>query len=375
MIGGYTGDGFKTVIPSRASAKVSFRLVGDQDPARIRESFRAFVRERVPADCRVEFIAHGGSPGLRLPYDGAYLARARTALRDEWGVEPALVGSGGSIPVVGDAQAGARHGFADDRLRARRRSHPFAQREVRCRELSRRHPLMGARSSRRSPNEEGAAMRPRLLRRICDGLSSACDRSGGRRRRPGRPRRKPDRRPRGPGRRRSLRLRRPSSSAAAFASKSAKFAQIAGSALPPSLPAGKSDGISAALAASFCIAALAAAASKGVAALDHLAGDRRLRPVVLHQRLALRDHVVLCERVAGNRGSRCKRHDAKGNHSPHSDSSPVFRDYDTPEPSSQADPCRDKRWTPRSRKYYRMIPDCNTHARRACPDCQFPRSR
>ena len=101
MIGGYTGDGFKTVIPSRASAKVSFRLVGEQDPARIRESFRAFVRERVPADCRVEFTPHGGSPGLRLPYDGAYLARARSALRDEWGVEPALVGTGGSIPVVG----------------------------------------------------------------------------------------------------------------------------------------------------------------------------------------------------------------------------------------------------------------------------------
>ena len=59
------------------------------------------MRERVPADCRVEFVSHGGSPGLRLRYDGAYLARARTALRDEWGVEPALVGSGGSIPVVG----------------------------------------------------------------------------------------------------------------------------------------------------------------------------------------------------------------------------------------------------------------------------------
>jgi acetylornithine deacetylase/succinyl-diaminopimelate desuccinylase-like protein len=122
MIGGYTGDGFKTVIPSRALAKVSFRLVGEQDPARIRESFRAFVRERVPADCRVEFTPHGGSPGLRLPYDGAYLARARSALRDEWGVEPALVGSGGSIPVVGQlkqvpAQTGTWHGFADDRLR------------------------------------------------------------------------------------------------------------------------------------------------------------------------------------------------------------------------------------------------------------------
>jgi len=101
MTGGYTGDGFKTVIPSRASAKVSFRLVGDQDPARIRDAFRVYVQERVPADCDVEFKAHGGSPGLRLPYDGAYLELARNALRDEWGVEPALVGSGGSIPVVG----------------------------------------------------------------------------------------------------------------------------------------------------------------------------------------------------------------------------------------------------------------------------------
>jgi acetylornithine deacetylase/succinyl-diaminopimelate desuccinylase-like protein len=101
MIGGYTGEGFKTVIPARASAKVSFRLVGDQDPGLIRDAFRAYVRSRVPADCRVEFVPHGGSPALRLPYDGAYLERARAALRDEWGIEPGLVGSGGSIPVVG----------------------------------------------------------------------------------------------------------------------------------------------------------------------------------------------------------------------------------------------------------------------------------
>jgi acetylornithine deacetylase/succinyl-diaminopimelate desuccinylase-like protein len=102
VIGGYAGEGFKTVIPSQASAKVSFRLVGNQDPARIRESFRSFVRERIPQDCRVDFIAHGASPGVRLPHDGVYLRRARQALADEWGIEPALIGSGGSIPVVGD---------------------------------------------------------------------------------------------------------------------------------------------------------------------------------------------------------------------------------------------------------------------------------
>jgi acetylornithine deacetylase/succinyl-diaminopimelate desuccinylase-like protein len=101
MIGGYTGEGFKTVIPARASAKVSFRLVGAQDPEAIRAAFRDYVRSRLPADCTVTFTAHGGSPALQLPHDGVFLERARGALRDEWGIEPALVGSGGSIPVVG----------------------------------------------------------------------------------------------------------------------------------------------------------------------------------------------------------------------------------------------------------------------------------
>jgi acetylornithine deacetylase/succinyl-diaminopimelate desuccinylase-like protein len=102
VIGGYTGEGFKTVIPAKASAKLSFRLVGDQDPAKLRESLRAFIRQQVPADCGVAFVSHGGSPAIRLPYDGPYLSRARAALGEEWGIEPALVGSGGSIPVVGD---------------------------------------------------------------------------------------------------------------------------------------------------------------------------------------------------------------------------------------------------------------------------------
>ncbi|MCR4281682.1 MAG: M20/M25/M40 family metallo-hydrolase [Bauldia sp.] len=102
IVGGYTGQGFKTVIPSQARAKVSFRLVGDQEPAKIAASFRDFVRARLPADCKVEFISHGGSRAVRLPFDGPWLARARRALADEWGADPALVGSGGSIPVAGD---------------------------------------------------------------------------------------------------------------------------------------------------------------------------------------------------------------------------------------------------------------------------------
>ena len=102
--GGYTGDGFKTVIPAEATAKVSFRLVGDQDPVAIRAAFRAFVRERLPADCRVEFHEHGGSPAIRLDYEMPELRLASTALEAEWGKPAALVAMGGSIPVVGDFQ-------------------------------------------------------------------------------------------------------------------------------------------------------------------------------------------------------------------------------------------------------------------------------
>ncbi len=102
MIGGYTGEGFKTVIPAKAKAKISFRLVSNQDPAKIRAAFRAHVRARVPEDCSVTFHEHGGSPAITVPVDGPFLAAARTALSNEWGRETILTGSGGSIPVVGE---------------------------------------------------------------------------------------------------------------------------------------------------------------------------------------------------------------------------------------------------------------------------------
>lgn len=102
IIGGYTGAGSKTVIPAEASAKISFRLVGEQDPDRIQQAFRAFVRDRVPQDCRVEFTNHTRNPAIQLPYDSPLLAKARAALSEEWGRKAVAVGSGGSIPIVGD---------------------------------------------------------------------------------------------------------------------------------------------------------------------------------------------------------------------------------------------------------------------------------
>ncbi|MEL7429978.1 MAG: M20/M25/M40 family metallo-hydrolase, partial [Pseudomonadota bacterium] len=104
IIGGYTGEGFKTVIPAIASAKVSFRLVGTQDPHAIRKAFREYVTNALPKDCSVEFQEHGASPAVHLGYDMPEMTKAASALSDEWGKETALIGMGGSIPVVGHFQ-------------------------------------------------------------------------------------------------------------------------------------------------------------------------------------------------------------------------------------------------------------------------------
>lgn len=100
--GGYQGDGFKTVIPAEAMAKISFRLVGGQDPAKIWNAFEAHVAERLPADCSVEILQQAGAPASALDYSDPDLSAAAEALEAEWGVPAALIGAGGSIPVVGD---------------------------------------------------------------------------------------------------------------------------------------------------------------------------------------------------------------------------------------------------------------------------------
>ncbi len=102
VTGGYGGAGFKTVIPSKASAKVSCRLVGEQDPAKIRDALRAYVRSKIPADCSVEFIDHGANPALMLDFESPALNKAKAALTAEWGKPAAVVGCGASIPIVGD---------------------------------------------------------------------------------------------------------------------------------------------------------------------------------------------------------------------------------------------------------------------------------
>ena len=101
MWSGYTGAGFKTVLPAAAHAKVSFRLVGQQDPHKLREAFRAQVRAQVPADCTVEFAEHGASPASVMSIDNPAFEQARQALTEEWNIPAAYVGAGGSIPIAG----------------------------------------------------------------------------------------------------------------------------------------------------------------------------------------------------------------------------------------------------------------------------------
>jgi acetylornithine deacetylase/succinyl-diaminopimelate desuccinylase-like protein len=100
MGGGYQGAGFKTVIPAEAHAKISFRLVFDQDPHAVRAAFRDFVRARVPSDCSVEFHEHGAGTAVAFDTTGPVFRTTQKALTEEWGKEAAFIGGGGSIPVT-----------------------------------------------------------------------------------------------------------------------------------------------------------------------------------------------------------------------------------------------------------------------------------
>ncbi|MZR13166.1 dipeptidase [Maritimibacter sp. DP07] len=99
--GGYTGDGFKTVLPAEAHAKISFRLVGQQDPEKIHAAFVDFVNARLPEDVSCIFSNGHGAPASVMSTEDPAFEVARGALSDEWAVEAAFVGAGGSIPVAG----------------------------------------------------------------------------------------------------------------------------------------------------------------------------------------------------------------------------------------------------------------------------------
>ena len=102
QLSGYTGEGAKTVLPSKAMAKVSCRLVPDQDPDQIARLFKAHVKRVAPRGVTVDVTyIHGGKP-WKADLEGPLYDAARTALRAAFGKDPVIVGEGGSIPIVGD---------------------------------------------------------------------------------------------------------------------------------------------------------------------------------------------------------------------------------------------------------------------------------
>lgn len=98
---GYQGEGSKTIIPSKAMAKLTFRLVPDQDPAKILELAEAHLRKHCPPGVKLEISAgHAGAPYACDPHS-AHGEAAQRALRQTFpGAEPALIREGGSIPIV-----------------------------------------------------------------------------------------------------------------------------------------------------------------------------------------------------------------------------------------------------------------------------------
>ena len=99
--GGYIGAGSKTVIPSQAHAKVTFRLVGKQNPKAILKAFQTFAKKQMPKDAVVSFSNRGeGSPASEISEGNPYIVKSAAALKAEFKKETVLIGSGGSIPIV-----------------------------------------------------------------------------------------------------------------------------------------------------------------------------------------------------------------------------------------------------------------------------------
>jgi acetylornithine deacetylase/succinyl-diaminopimelate desuccinylase-like protein len=100
--GGFTGAGAKTVIPAKATAKVSMRLVPGMTPAKAFALYKSYVEKIAPKAVDVEVrLIHTGDPCL-IPVNNQYVQAATRALHEVWGKDTVFIRSGGSIPIVGD---------------------------------------------------------------------------------------------------------------------------------------------------------------------------------------------------------------------------------------------------------------------------------
>jgi acetylornithine deacetylase/succinyl-diaminopimelate desuccinylase-like protein len=100
LLAGYTGEGAKTVLPAKAMAKVSFRLVPDQKPERVKLLLQSHLEKVAPPGVDIELIEHHGGLPWKAEVGGRWLEAASTALEEAFGTRPVLAGEGGSIPIV-----------------------------------------------------------------------------------------------------------------------------------------------------------------------------------------------------------------------------------------------------------------------------------
>jgi succinyl-diaminopimelate desuccinylase len=100
LTSGYQGQGAKTVLPARASAKFSCRLVPNQDPKKVAAGLRRRLEELLPRGIRMELVEHHGAPGIVMPLDSPYLQAAAAAIDTGFERRPVFIREGGSIPIV-----------------------------------------------------------------------------------------------------------------------------------------------------------------------------------------------------------------------------------------------------------------------------------
>ena len=123
--GGFVGAGGKTVIPARAAAKISMRLVPDQEPAEIYDRFSAFVQKNVPAGITLKIKQFSMADPIVVRTDNHFVRAASAAMKEVFGKDTVFIRSGGSIPIVADFEKSLKipsvmmgFGLPDDNLHA-----------------------------------------------------------------------------------------------------------------------------------------------------------------------------------------------------------------------------------------------------------------
>jgi acetylornithine deacetylase/succinyl-diaminopimelate desuccinylase-like protein len=100
LTSGYQGEGAKTILPATASAKISFRLVPNQDPEKISKALKAMLSDLCPPGIKMDLSELAGSPGVLVPLDSPYVQAAARAIEGAFGRSPLFTREGGSIPII-----------------------------------------------------------------------------------------------------------------------------------------------------------------------------------------------------------------------------------------------------------------------------------